>query len=86
MGMQNNVPHSVSKICHAGLSFTLEMASEDEMLLGESKQTVLECKVVLLGTLMNTAPAWMQEDITFTIDQLHHFLSRLHSVASGGMS
>ncbi|CAK9214098.1 unnamed protein product [Sphagnum jensenii] len=69
-----------------GLSFTLEMASEDEMLLGEGKQTVLECKVILLGTLVNTAPAWMQEDITFTIDQLHHFLSRLHSVASGGMS
>ncbi len=56
------------------------------MLLGEGKQTVLECKVVLLGTLVNTAPAWMQEDITFTIDQLHHFLSRLHRVASGGMS
>jgi hypothetical protein len=77
---------SVSKICHAGLSFTLEMASEDEILLGEGKQTVLECKVVLLGTLVNTAPAWLQEDITFTIYQLHHFLSQLHSVASGGMS
>jgi hypothetical protein len=56
------------------------------MLLGGCKETVLEYKVISLGTLVNTAPAWMREDIIFNIDQFHHFLSQLHNAASGGIS
>ncbi|CAM6013175.1 unnamed protein product [Sphagnum balticum] len=69
-----------------GLTFKLEEATQDNTLLGGCKETVLEYKVISLGTLVNTAPAWMREDIIFNIDQFHHFLSQLHNAASGGIS
>ncbi|CAK9264709.1 unnamed protein product [Sphagnum jensenii] len=69
-----------------GLTFKLEEATQDKTLLGGCKETVLEYKVISLGTLVNTAPAWMREDIIFNIDQFHHFLSQLHNAASGAIS
>jgi hypothetical protein len=66
----------------AGYSFKLKCLSvEDDPHFGENGELLYQ--TVSLGTLQKIAPAWMKEDIIFSVGQVNIFFDRILQVTNG---